>query len=260
MLTIPMFAAELKVDHVTIASRDLTALRAEFAAAGIPTQYGGKHTNGLTEMALASFPDGSYLELIAAQNPNEGATSHYWGKFINDNAGPCAWAIAVKDIDSEGKRLGGEVKASGRKRPDGVELRWKTAAIGPAPEGSLFPFLIHDETARELRVYPQGKPTLPDLKGVAEVYIAVRNLGDAIERYRVAFSLGEPELRIDRELGAKLAHFPGTPVFLASPDGPWLQARLDKFGEAPFAFVLGVRGQGMIHWLPIQDMHIGVRK
>lgn len=259
-LALPGCAAELKVDHVTIAGRNLKALCEKFAAAGIPTEYGGKHTNGLTEMALASFPDGSYLELIAAQNPQQGTPSHYWGKFIDGDAGPCAWAIAVKDIDAEAKRLGGTVNASGRKRPDGVELKWKTDGIGPAPQGSFFPFLIQDETPRELRVFPHGTPTLPAYQGVAAVYIAVRNLDAAIERYQSAFKLAAPERTTDKELEAKLAVFDGTPVVLASADGPWLQQRLEKFGEAPFAFVLGGKGQGSIHWLPIQNMRIGVRK
>jgi hypothetical protein len=259
-LALPACAAELKVDHVTIAGRDLKALREKFAAAGIPTEYGGKHTNGMTEMALASFPDGSYLELIAAQNPLAGAPAHYWGKFIDGDAGPCAWAIAVKDIDAEAKRLGGKVNASGRKRLDGVNLKWKTDGIGPAPQGSFFPFLIQDETSRELRVFSQGKPTLPAYPGVAAVYIAVRNLDEAIERYRSAFNLAAPERTIDKTLGAKLATFAGTPVVLAAATGPWLQQRLDKFGEAPFAFILGSGRQGHISWLPLQNMRIGVRK
>src|SRR5580658_10260494 len=116
------FTADVHVDHVTIAGRDLKAMRAEFAAAGIRTEYGGKHTNGLTEMALASFADGSYLELIAAQDPRTGAASHYWGKFIDADGGPCAWAIGVDDLDNAAARLHATVNASGRARPDGVAL------------------------------------------------------------------------------------------------------------------------------------------
>ena len=92
LLAVVASAADLRVDHVTFAGRDLKILQAQFAALGIQTEYGGKHTNGLTEMALASFADGSYLELIASIDPQAGASSHYWGKFIDQNAGPCAWA------------------------------------------------------------------------------------------------------------------------------------------------------------------------
>jgi hypothetical protein len=89
LLAATMFFADFKVDHITIAGKDLKQLQAQFARNGIHSEYGGKHTNGLTEMAIASFADGSYLELIAAQKPT-GAAQHYWGKFIDADAGPCA--------------------------------------------------------------------------------------------------------------------------------------------------------------------------
>ena len=60
-------AADLKIDHVTIAGSDLKALQAGLERVGIATTYGGAHANGVTEMALVSFPDGSYLEAIALQ-------------------------------------------------------------------------------------------------------------------------------------------------------------------------------------------------
>src|SRR5712692_9611081 len=122
-------AAELKVDHVTVAGRELPELRRMFADAGVATEYGGKHSNGITEMALSSFPDGSYLELIA---PQAGAdvTPHDWGKFMMAQTGPCAWAVSTKDLAGDLTRLqaaGIEVhpQKSGRKRPDGVELKWE---------------------------------------------------------------------------------------------------------------------------------------
>jgi hypothetical protein len=251
-------AAELRVDHVTIAGRDLKGLRERFAAAGIRTEYGGKHTNGLTEMALASFADGSYLELMAAQDPKAGAPGHYWGKFIDGNAGPCAWAIASTDIEADAKLYGGQITAGGRKRPDGTALAWRSLPIGQAVQGTFFPFLIQDVTARELRAFPSGKPTMPDERGVASVYIAVRNLDDAIAQYRKMFHLPEPARSTDSSLGAHLATFKGTPIILAAPAGAWLEQRLTEFGEAPCAFVLKGDGQGSVHWLPISGMKIGV--
>jgi hypothetical protein len=247
----------LRVDHVTIAGRDLKDLRERFAAAGIRTEYGGKHTNGLTEMALASFADGSYLELMAAQDPKAGAPRHYWGKFIDGDAGPCAWAIASSDIDADAKLYGGQITAGGRKRPDGTELAWRTLSIGQGVQGTFFPFLIQDVTARELRAYPSGKPTMPEEGGVAAVYIAVLNLEDAIVRYRKMFHLPEPARSTDSTLGARLAPFTGTPIVLAAPGGGWIEQRLKAFGEAPCAFVLKGEGKGSVHWLPISGMKIG---
>ena len=237
--------ADLKVDHITVAGSDLAALRGMFAKAGIETEYGGKHANGSTEMALASFPDGSYLELIAPQ-PGHDASAHYWGPFMLKNGGPCAWAITSADIAADERRLKGagiEVQSArnGRVRPDGVELKWETANVGPGSAGSFFPFLIHDETPRERRVYPSGKPTTTKISGVRFVIIAVRDLDGAISRYRAAFGLGAPHIEDHGSFGGKLAGFSGTPVILASGNG-WIAERLKQFGEAPCAFVLGSKG------------------
>lgn len=256
------YGAELRVDHVTVAGRDLKALQSEFAAAGIPTEYGGKHTNGLSEMALASFAGGSYLELIAAQDPQKGAPTHYWGKFIDQNAGPCAWAIAVEDIDAAAQRLHTTVKTSGRARPDGVSLKWKSASIGPEAQGTFFPFMIHDETDRALRAYPTGKPTIPQWQGITRVYIAVRDLDSAIQRYQSAFALEPPVRSFDQDLHVQSARFEKTPVVLVTAKTGWLAQRLAEFGEAPCAFVITTTPSphAKVHWLPIPGMKIGLLK
>jgi len=253
-------AAELRIDHVTMAGRDLKQMRATFARAGIRTEYGGKHSNGLTEMALASFADGSYLELIAAQDPRLGAPNHYWGPFIDGDAGPCAWAIGVDDLDSTAKRLRANITNGGRQRPDGVALQWRSAAIGPEAQGTFFPFMIHDVTDRALRADPSGKPTMPEWRGVAEVYIGVRNLDQAVKRYRDTFHLAEPLRAFDKTFGAEIARFAGTPVVLAAARRGWLAARVAKFGEAPCAFVIASSGvgNGKPRWLKIPGMRIGV--
>jgi len=245
LMPLVALAADLKVDHVTIAGNDLAALSKTFAAAGIPVEFGGKHTNGMTEMALSSFPDGSYIELIA---PQKGAdvSAHYWGPFMTQQAGPCAWAIRTTDMPGDVHRLQAagiyaHPQKSGRKRADGVELKWETANVGPGAQGSFFPFLIADETPRERRAYPEGKPTTAKISGVAFVVVAVRNLPDAIAKYRAAFALPEPRRDKDAALGADLAWFAGTPAILAAPsnDNAWIASRLKQFGEVPCIFILG---------------------
>jgi len=250
LLKAASFGQQLKIDHVTVAGRDLKQMQAMFASVNFPTQYGGTHTNGLTEMALKSFADGSYLELIAAQTP-AGAAGHYWEKFIDGDAGPCAWAISVDDIAVPEQRLRSlgipvQVTKSGRTRPDGVTLAWETARIGLAPQGTFFPFLIHDLTPRDRRAFPQGKPTDSDIGGILWVVVAVRDLPSAIEQYRKAFQLPEPAFQNDVMLGARLAAFPNSPVILAGAlsSESWLTRRLKEFGDAPCAFVIAANGQG----------------
>ena len=96
-------AADLRVDHVSVAGADLKQMQASLAAIGIPSDFGGAHSNHATQMAVTSFPDGSYLELIALQaNPDEKFVSmHYWAKQIRGNAGPTAWAVRANDVAAE---------------------------------------------------------------------------------------------------------------------------------------------------------------
>jgi hypothetical protein len=241
-----LMAAELKVDHATIAGPSLKHLREMFDLAGLPTQYGGEHSGGVTEMGLMSFPDGSYLELIAwvhAAAPHPGAS---WAKFIDQAGGPCAWAIDVSDLGKEVERFKSaqipvlDPAKSGRRRTDGVRLEWETAGVGPGDRGSLFPFLIHDLTPRENRVYPTGKPTTAEYGGISKVVVAVKDLRAAVALYRRGFGLPAPREQKDAHLGATLAWFPGTPVILAAPlnSKTWLAQRLEKFGEAPCAILL----------------------
>ena len=260
---LPSLAQELRIDHVTIAGERLEALRKAFTAeTGITPEYGGPHSNHATEMALVSFPDGSYLELMGIQpKPDARAVeTHVWSKFLRNNGGPCAFAIRIPDVTAEIARLksaGVEVgiaERSGRTRPDGIRLDWETANVGPGARGSLFPFLIRDFTPRDNRVYPAGKVTTDRFSGVARVVIGVRDLASATALYRRAFGLPKPLTQRDDGFGATLAWFEGTPIVLAegiSADS-WLTRRVREFGEAPCAFILalhrGIVGGEVSRW------------
>jgi hypothetical protein len=250
-----LFGANLTIDHGIVGGKDLKAMEANLAAIGLHCEYGGPHSNA-TEMALVSFPDGSYLGLIALRPNADQAVvaanpwAKEWAKQMEGNAGPCAWATRTKDVAAEVKRLQASgvtvstPEKSGRVRPDGVRVDWETAQIGREPRGTFFPFLIRDITPRQQRVYLTGKPTTKDFNGVTRVVIVVRDLDESIKRYRAAYNL-QPAIKkqVDAAFGAQLALLGGRPVVLASPLRPdsWLWERLEKFGEGPCAFVLGVR-------------------
>src|ERR1035441_7643543 len=128
-------ASDFQIDHVTVAGSDIRKLQAGLASIGIPSVYGGAHLNNTTEMALASLPDGAYLELMALrQNADPHlASQHVWARFLKGDAGPCAWALREPDLPAEIRRLKAagipvsEPVASGRERPDGVRLDWQTS-------------------------------------------------------------------------------------------------------------------------------------
>ncbi len=247
LASIPIMSQELKVDHVTVAGRELRAMMQALHAIGIASEYGGPHANHATEMALTSFEDGSYLELIAIQRQADPAAvaAHYWRPFLAGNAGPCAWAVRPPDISAELERLRAasvpvtDLRKDGRLRPDRVQLEWESAGVGPN-RGTFFPFLIHDFTPHERRVFPNGKPTVLNWSGIAKVVIGTHDLEAAINEFERAYNLPAPEREYDPAFGAKLAWFRGTPVVLATPLSPnsWLGARIKSFGDGPCAFVL----------------------
>ncbi len=237
------------MDHVSVAGADLKQMQARLAALGIPSEYGGPHSNHATQMALTSFPDGSYLELIALQDQPDAkaVAAHYWSKQMQGNAGPAAWAVRAKSIAAEVERLraaGIVVSApvrSGRARPDGTRLEWEAAQVGQEPNGTFFPFLIRDFTPREARAFPGGKPATRNFSGIQRVVIAVRDLRASSARYRQAYALRAPVELEDASFGARVAVFAGTPVMLAQPLNAqsWIAERIERFGEGPCAFVLG---------------------
>ena len=251
LLPAVLAAGELKIDHVTAAGSSLKQLRAGLSAVGIDTVYGGPHSNGATEMALVSFPDGSYLELMAPQPAanEETLARQPWTLFLKGNAGPCAWAVREKDVAAEVARLKAagvpvsEPVKNGRQRPDGVRLDWETAQVGVEPSGTFFPFLIHDFTPRDQRAFPEGKPLNKDFGGVRKVVIAVRDLNAAVKRYSQAYGTPPPIKQVDADFGAHLALLGGAPVILAQPlnSNSWLAARIERFGESPCAFILDQR-------------------
>lgn len=235
----------LTIDHASLCGSNLDSMRQLFASIGLAADYGGPHSTGGTHMALIGFDDGSYLELIAPQDPT-GAPNSNWAKFLAADAGPCAWAVEPKDIDAEVQRL----KANGtqvtgpengsRKRPDGMNIEWQIANVGPGGTGSLLPFLIQDRTPRQWRVSPSASVQGSMLTGVESVVLAVNDLNASIALFRKTYNWAEPITEDHGEFGAKLAYFPGQPVVLAMPLGnkSFLAERLQKFGESPAAYLL----------------------
>lgn len=243
----PLCAAQLTIDHVTIAGKDLDAMRRAFTSATrIPTEYGGRHSNQATQMALTSFPDGSYLEFMAIQPHPDPAKldAHVWVKFLRNNAGPCAFAIRFADSDAKRLKAAGiptqGPERGGRTRPDGTRLEWETTSVGTSPRGMFFPFLIRDLTPHQNRAYPSGKPTTDRFAGISMVVIGVRSLDDAIAQYRSAFGFSTPRRLRDNDFDAELAWFEGTPVVLAQglTDSSWLSRRVSQYGNIPSAVVL----------------------
>ena len=236
------------VDHAVVAGSDLDVLGSAFADAGLETEYGGEHSNGVTHNRTLGFADGSYLELISTVEP--GSESPWWNDAIHGDAGPCAWALPVADIEAETERvadLGVPVDGPDyhtRERPDGVTIEWDMTGVDDSL-GTTLPFFVADRTPREYRTTEAESVADTGLTGIAEVVICVPDLG-SVERFASFFEAGEPERTTHEGFGAELARFAEAPVTLAEPlsDDSWLADRLDRFGPLPCAYLLGDEAPG----------------
>ena len=59
----------LTLDHIVITVTDLARARADYGRLGFEVLEGGEHADGVTHNALVVLADGTYLELIAFQQP-----------------------------------------------------------------------------------------------------------------------------------------------------------------------------------------------
>ena len=233
-----------RIDHVTVAGRDLDRLTEAFSAAGLPVEYGGHHSNGVTHMAIVGFPDGSYVELISKHDA--GATSPWWNDAIDDDAGPCAWAVGVDDIEAttatlrdRGVTVDGPA-AYERERDDGTLVEWDLTSLEGGDPGTRLPFLIADRTPRERRVRPTVDPAASPLRGIDTVVVGVPDLAAAVDAFATAFDAREPTRTACAPLDADVASFPDLPVILAEPAGDGrLAERVSRTGTSPAAYLIG---------------------
>jgi glyoxalase-like protein len=233
----------LEIDHVSVCGSNLDTLRQAFTDVGLTADFGGPHGNGITQMAIIGFEDGSYIELIAPVKPG-GSAGSPWAKFMSDDAVTCAWAVGtnvlLQDVDRL-KKAGIPVatpERGSRKRPDGMSVEWMTADVGSGALGSTLPFIIEDETPRAWRVQASASVAGAPVSGVGSVVVGVNNLDASIALFRKAYGWSDPVIQKEKDFG-KLAYFPGEPVILAAANGGgWLAEHIAKYGESPVAYLL----------------------
>lgn len=184
----------LRFDHAIILVNDLYKGIEHYKKAGFNPFFGGVHAGGKTHNALIVLADGSYLELLAPTTPelldNLDSNDHSTFLFLlaqGEGLGGYALVSDKLPDDVEAmKQRGLEVTlkpVNGRARPDGQELRWRSATLD---NGTMTPFFIEDQTPRNLRV-PDDEATTTQPNGIrriAGLTIAVPDLVTAIQTYQ----------------------------------------------------------------------------
>lgn len=231
----------LTLDHIPFAWHDLDEVTTEFARLGLTPEYGGRHDNGVTHMAVVGFPDQSYIECIAEHTEGD---HDFWPTHIRTNAGPAAWCIRVSDIIAETKRVltaGYPVRgplSGARERDDGTLVEWDRAEFGTPAQRLLFPFAIQDRTPLSHRISTSPSVATGPLTGIGQVVIAVQDVKGAIKLFRNLYRFPRPVWESVPGFG-RVASFPGQPVALVTAeDATWLADRLDQYPAGPCACLL----------------------
>src|SRR5712692_11448423 len=160
--------AVLWIDHVVVAVSDLDAaanrLRRDL---GLDSTPGGVHPAWGTGNRIVPLGP-SYIELIAVLDP-ERAEGTDLGRRVREVAAsgdaPLGWRLGTADLDEVASRLGLAIDEGRRIRPDGNELRWRSAGLDDALAEPWRPFFISWQIPSDLhpgrsvahhRVRPSG--------------------------------------------------------------------------------------------------------
>ncbi|KAJ4295509.1 hypothetical protein N0V90_007522 [Kalmusia sp. IMI 367209] len=161
---------------------------------------GGTHADGLTSNTLILLADGCYIELISflPTAPPSSISSHWWSTFA-DFPGWADWCL-TNDLTPEAnyasiKDSHAEPKHGGRKRADGVDVKWAVTfpkgENGGQQNRGRVPFFCHDITPRAARVPLSEEATSHPsaVRGVRELSVVVKDQAKLEETRKVYTAL-----------------------------------------------------------------------
>lgn len=241
------------IDHILIAVEDLERAMEGYRRLGFEVAPGGEHPTVGTHNALVPLADGAYLELIAVRKPELAREFPFGRQVLEALDGPnrlAGYALESDQVDADVQACRerglaiAKAPPGGRVRPDGRQVSWRTAH----PEHPRIPFLIQDQTPRELRVPPPAAG-LGRSTRVAWLEVGAADLQPTITAYMQLLGERPVEARFALRRGAvrlsqSLARDGVQMVALHTDDLPRL-AEAWKAADVPF-YDEAIRGIGRV--------------
>jgi len=162
----------LELSQIIFGVNDLDVATRRFETLGFEVLDGGVHPGAGT--ANRVIPLGrEYLELLGVVDRDLAAQSPYGRSLLAATAardGLVRWSLRTDAIDQVAGRLGLDVEARRRTRPDGRELTWRAAGLDLALEDATTPFFMQWD---EPDCYPGATPAVHrnGARGVAAVTV-----------------------------------------------------------------------------------------
>ena len=195
-------SVSLPLDHVVVVVSSLESAARLFRSAGFTVTPGGRHDGLRTENVLVGLADGSYVELLAAQESTDrdelrtlAADTAEWERHLRGVSaiarrflpslarpdGVADWCLCATRLEGLAARLRSEGLAAagpvpmGRKRRDGEKLAWEMLL----PDSRVHPFWIRDDTPRDRRVPASSEAVQHEngARGIQSVRLNARSVG-----------------------------------------------------------------------------------
>ncbi|WP_432484889.1 VOC family protein [Kineococcus esterisolvens] len=150
----------MRVDHVGYAAgpEGLQATARRLASLlGVRVVDGGPHPRFGTRNVVLPLSEGAYVEVVEVLD-HPVAEKAVFGQAVRTRSeaggGWFTWAVTVDDLAAYEQRLGEAAEQGVRRRPDGVELRWRQIGAPGLREDPQLPLLI--EWAGPLTQHPSA--------------------------------------------------------------------------------------------------------
>jgi hypothetical protein len=138
----------MRLDHLSYAAGpdglDATAARLS-ALLGEDFEAGGVHPRFGTVNRVLPLAERRYLEVVSVLD-HPASDKAPFGQAVRSRSesggGWLGWVLAVDDITVAEKRLGRHAVPGNRRRPDGVELRWKQLGVRGLQADPQLPFVV----------------------------------------------------------------------------------------------------------------------
>ena len=134
---------------------------------GLASVEGGRHPSWGTANRIVPLGD-SYLELIAVVDAAKAAESAF-GRWVasgaSSTARPLGWAVRTSQLNQVARRLNLPIHEGSRAKPDGEQLRWRSAGVDQAAAEPSLPFFIEWEPQTQL----PGQAAIRHRAGTASV-------------------------------------------------------------------------------------------
>lgn len=208
----------MRVDHVSFAAEHdgvhATAARIG-KLLGVTPVDGGVHPRFGTRNVILPLEHTLYVEVVECLD-HPASDKAPFGQAVRARSeaggGWLGWVIRVNDIAEIEARLGRKAADGNRKRPDGVELRWKQIGVKGLQSDPQLPFFVEWET----------KDAHPGL-GAEDCGVSIETLQIAGDPDRVHEWLGLPATETSTIIDFSFVAPHGTPGLMSvtfhTPDG-----------------------------------------